>query len=416
MLNNRKAPWRYGLRVPDDRRPPLSAWRFITGFGVVSLFADIVYEGARSVTGPLLATFGASAALIGVVTGLGEAAALGLRLMSGPLADRSRAFWRWTLAGYALSMLSVPLLGATGLLWVACGLVLLERVGKAVRSPAKDTLLSFAAADAGRGRGFAVHEALDQVGALAGPLLVAAVLSVTGTDYRIALGVLVIPAGIVLGTLAWLRMRVPMPQRYEVDSAATADEAGARTPLPPRFRRYALFTAVTLGGFTTFGVVSYHLVTRGGLTTATVAVVYALAMLADAVAALAAGWFYDRAGTRVLIALPVLAALATALVFTPSRPWMLTGALLWGAAVGIQESTMRAVVADLVGPARRATAYGVFAAAGGAAAACGGALSGLLYDISVPLLVAVVAAIQAIALPLLWFAGAFGTVDHPDSR
>lgn len=144
-------------------RPALSAWRFVTVFGVVGLLADVVYEGARSITGPLLASLGATGLVVGVVTGVGEAAALGLRLVSGPLADRSRRFWAWTIAGYTLTVVTVPLLGIAGALWVACALVIAERVGKAVRGPAKDTLLSHAASVTGRGRGFAVHEALEQL-------------------------------------------------------------------------------------------------------------------------------------------------------------------------------------------------------------------------------------------------------------
>src|SRR5215468_9683743 len=178
------------------------------------MLADVVYEGARSITGPLLASFGASAALVGLVTGAGEAAALVLRLGSGPLADRTGRFWAWSIGGYALTVVSVPLLGVAGVLWVACTLVIAERVGKAVRSPAKDTLLSHATSAVGRGRGFAVHEALDQVGALAGPLLVAAVLATTGS-YRPTLLVLAVPGVLVLGLLVWLRARVPNPGEYE---------------------------------------------------------------------------------------------------------------------------------------------------------------------------------------------------------
>ncbi|QLY28592.1 MFS transporter [Nocardia huaxiensis] len=386
-------------------RPPLGAWRFIAAFGVISLCADIVYEGARSVSGPLLAGLGASAALVGVITGLGEAAALGLRLVSGPLTDRTRAFWRWTIAGYALSVLSVPLLGFTGLLWVACALVLAERVGKAVRSPAKDTLLSFAAASAGRGRGFAVHESLDQIGALLGPLTVAAALALSGGDFRLALGVLAAPAAAVLALLLWLRLREPHPERYETHSTTTdPTDSGNPEPFPPAFRQYAVFTAVTLAGFATFGVVSFHLVTRGGYSTSAVAVLYAAAMAVDAVAALISGWVYDRSGARVLAALPLLSALAAVFVFVAGDGWMIAGVLLWGAAVGVQESTMRAVVADLVGPQRRATAYGVYAAAGGVALAAGGALTGLLYDVSIPVLVLTLLAMQAAALGLFaWF-------------
>ncbi|WP_234438425.1 MFS transporter [Streptomyces sp. NRRL S-340] len=388
-------------------------------FGGVSLLMDFVYEGARSVTGPLLARLGASAALVGVVTGAGEAAALGLRLVSGPLAERSRRFWAWTIGGYVLTAVTVPVLGLTGVLWAACTLVIGERVGKAVRSPAKDTLLSHATAATGRGRGFAVHEAMDQVGALVGPLTVAGVLALTGGDYAPALGVLALPGVAALALLFRLRARVPDPVGYETTADAAAPEArdssgaldSSEQPVPagPRARKlprafwaYSVFTAATLAGFATFGVFSYHLTVRHLVSTAMVPVLYAAAMAADAVAALVTGWLYDRFGAQVLVVLPLLSAAAPALALTDTVAVAVAGVLVWGAAVGVQESTLRATVADLVPVGRRASAYGVFAGIMGAAALAGGTLAGVLYDVSVPLLIVVVAGIQAAALVLLW--------------
>ncbi|HEU0192304.1 MAG TPA: MFS transporter [Mycobacterium sp.] len=394
-----------------SRYPTLSAWRFVAVFGVVSLLADFVYEGARSITGPLLASLGATGLVVGVVTGVGEAAALGLRLVSGPLADRTQRFWAWTIAGYALTAVTVPLLGIAGALWSASVLVIAERAGKAVRSPAKDTLLSHATAVTGRGRGFAVHEALDQFGAVIGPLTVAAVLAATDDDYAPALGVLALPGAAALALLFWLRLRVRNPAGYELDdqqddrkdTARGQPSAGGEpnAPLPAAFWLYCGFTAVTMIGFATFGLLSFHMVTRGILPAAAVPVVYAAAMGADALAALASGWCYDRiAGDKgaVLAALPILSALVATLAFTGNVAMVVAGALLWGAAVGIQESTLRAVVADLVAPPRRATAYGVFAAGLGAATAAGGALTGWLYDVSTGALVASVIVIQLLAL------------------
>ncbi|MFD5120008.1 MFS transporter [Streptomyces sp. NPDC058385] len=380
-------------------------WRFVVWFGVVSLLADFVYEGARSVTGPLLASLGASAAVVGAVTGAGEAAALLLRLGSGPLADRSGRFWGWAIAGYALTVASVPMLGLTGVLWAACALVITERVGKAVRSPAKDTLLSHAAAATGLGKGFAVHEALDQVGALLGPLTVAGMLALTGDDYGPTLAVLAVPGVAVLVLLVRLRRRVPDPAAYERAVAPRRERPRPGARLPRDFWVYASFTAATMTGFATFGVLSFHLVARGLVATAAVPLLYAAAMAVDALAALATGWVYDRVGPRVLIVLPVLSAAVPALAFTDSLAPVVLGALVWGAATGVQESTLRAVVADLVAPGRRATAYGVFAAVVGVAAFAGGALTGVLYDASIPLLIIVVAAIQAAAVLLLAVTG-----------
>ncbi|MEU6196672.1 MFS transporter [Streptomyces sp. NPDC047061] len=387
--------------VPARMRP----WRFVVWFGTVSLLADFVYEGARSITGPLLASLGASALVVGVVTGAGEAAALGLRLVSGPLADRTHRFWGLTIAGYALTVISVPLLGAVGVLWAACALVIAERVGKAVRSPAKDTLLSHATAATGRGRGFAVHEAMDQVGALIGPLVVAGMLALTGDDYGPALGVLAVPGVAVLGVLVWLRARVPDPAAYEREAAVFADEPAPGGRLPRAFWTYAAFTAATTAGFATFGVLSYHLVQHHLMTAAWVPVLYAAAMAVDALAALATGWLYDRVGARVLVALPVLAAAVPMLAFADTVTVAVLGSLVWGAAMGIQESTLRATVADLVPPGRRATAYGVFAGVVGAASLVGGALIGALYGVSIPALIAVVVTVQVLALVLLTVGG-----------
>jgi MFS family permease len=396
--------------VPDTQTAPVEAlrlrpWRFVLVFGVVSLLADVVYEGARSVTGPLLASLGASAVVVGVVTGVGEAAALLPRLVSGPLAERTGRFWAWTIAGYALTVAAVPLLGLPGVLGVACTLVVAERVGKAVRSPAKDALLSHATAVTGRGRGFAVHEAMDQLGAVAGPLLVAAVLA-TGAGYGPALGALAVPGVCALTVLVWLRARVPDPAGYEPPTVpaprTVADPAPvSRVRLPRAFWIYAGFTAVTTAGLATFGVLSFHAVTRHLLPAAAVPVVYAAAMGVDALAALATGWAYDRHGPRVLAALPPLAAAVSALAFTNTPALAVAGTLAWGAAMGVQESTVRATVADLVPPARRASAYGIFAGVVGATTAAGGALAGALYDLSIPTLIAVTAAGQAAALALL---------------
>src|SRR6476469_3041090 len=172
-----------GATLADGRS--WAGWRTVLWLGVVSLLVDLVYECARSITGPFLASLGASALTVGLVTGAGEAAALGFRLFSGPLADRSGRYWSWTVVGYALTVVCVPLMafapfgGGAGLV-LAATLVILERTGKAVRSPSKSVLLADAARTVGRGRGFAVHKALDQVGAFAGPLLVAGVVALSG--------------------------------------------------------------------------------------------------------------------------------------------------------------------------------------------------------------------------------------------
>lgn len=388
------------MRLVSAPKQGWSAWRFVAWFGVVSLLGDFVYEGARSVTGPFLHGLGASAALVGLVTGAGEMFALAGRLGSGPLADRTRAYWPIAIAGYALTMVSVPLLGLTSVLGVAAALIIAERAGKALRSPAKDVMLSHATAKLGRGRGFGVHEALDQAGAIIGPLVVAAVLA-QGGGYGLAFGLLALPGAAALGLLLWLRRQVPDPSRFdpETDVRATKTRDWRSVwQFSPAFWWYLAFTAITTAGFTTFGVLGFHLVAKHVVGAPAVPVIYAAVMAAAGVAALATGWWYDRLGRATLAVVPPL-TLATALLAFSDTPWMaVTGAMLWGAVLGMQESTMRAAVADLVPAARRGTAYGVFALGFGAATLVGGVLVGALYDHSLTALLTAELAIQSLAV------------------
>ncbi|SEL51210.1 MFS transporter [Streptacidiphilus jiangxiensis] len=381
----------------------LAPTRFVLAFGVVSMLADFVYEGARSVTGPYLATFGASAALVGFVTGFGEAVALVLRLLTGPLADRTRGHWAQSITGYAITIVAVPLLAVTQALWPAAALVVAERFGKAVRTPARDTMLAQASTEGGRGRAFALHEALDQSGALLGPLLVAAMIAVSG--YRLGFAVLAVPGALALLTLAWLRRAVPRPEAYEKPHpAARADQQSSARPtsaaLPGRFWLYAAFTATSMAGFATFGVLGYHLQTRHVVPVAVIPVVYAAAMGAAALAALASGHLYDRVGLRgLVVALPLSAAVPLLSFSTrPALVWV--GAVVWGAAMGIHESTLRAAVADLVPAHRRGTGYGVFTAVYGLAWLAGSTLIGALYSHSITAVVVFTAITQAVALVL----------------
>lgn len=401
---------------PSRTGPRWSPRRAVVGFGLVSLAADMVYEGARSITGPLLASLGASAVLVGLVTGAGEAMALLLRLVSGTWADRTGRYWTLTIAGYALTAICVPALAispflASGGLVLACFLILAERTGKAIRSPAKSALLAGAATGVGLGRGFAVHKALDQIGAVAGPLVVAAIIAVTGLIWP-ALALLAIPGAAAIGLLIWLRRRT-LAAQPEPPAAADTEASRARPEVDPTARRatfrelpagfwwFAWSSAATTAGLVTFGVISYHLTRDAVVPVPVIPVVYAAAMGASALAALATGWTFDRFRGRVLLALPPLVLAVPVLAFTDSPGWAIGGVLLWGAATGVQDSTVKALVADLVPAARRATAYGMFAAVQGVAAIGGGALAGILYERSIPLLILAVAGTQALALVLL---------------
>ncbi len=391
--------------IATERRP-WTAWQVVIGFGGVSLAVDLVADGAKSIAGPLLGELGATALVVGLVTGTAEALGFVLRLISGPLVDRTRRYWDYSIAGYALTAISVPLLavtpflGAAGLT-VAAGLIVIERIGKAVRSPAKTVLLAFPAQAVGRGRGFGVHKLLDQIGAFSGPLLVAAVIAATGMLWP-AFAVLLIPALLAMALLLWMRRRVPDPSGFESDAGAPKPDA-VRQPvrgIPVTIVLFSTSTALTALGLVGFGVLSFHLTAIELVPLAAVPLLFVLGMFAAAIAALVTGRLYDRVGGAVLFVVPLLAAGVPLLVLGDVIGAALIGIVLWGAAMGIQDSTVKALVADLVAPARRGTAYGVFAVFQGVGTFAGAVLAGAFYPDVVAISVITVPA-QAIALVLL---------------
>lgn len=223
--------------MTDTNRPlQRDALAFVVTLGLLSLFADMVYEGARSILGPFLVTLGASAGAVGFISGVGEFVGYGIRVVAGYAADRTGRYWALTIGGYLLTIVAVPFLGLVGRLDLAFALIIAERLGKAVRSPARDTLLSHASHGVGRGFGFGLHEALDQVGAVISPLLLSAVLAAREEDYRFAFGILVVPGACALLALLWARLKVPDPARFEF--SATTDErllTGTTTPCPSSY-------------------------------------------------------------------------------------------------------------------------------------------------------------------------------------
>lgn len=333
---------RPGRRMPAGQQYPTSRsgsqtgnwrhrlWGPVVGFGLVSLAADMVSDGARPLGGPLLAQLGASALFVGLVTGAAEAASQGLRLVFGPWADRTRKYWTFTMAGYVLTAVCVPLLALTpfaGTAGMALAAVLIigDRVGKAVRSPAKTVLLAAVAGPVGRGRGFAVHKSLDLAGALLGPLLVSAVLVATGS-LPAAFAVLIIPAAAALAILVWLRRRVrdpgadrPVADPSDLPEPPRGKPAGRQpSALSSVFTLFALAGFFWSAGLVAFGVISYHLTADVAVPVSVVPLLYAGAMGAAAVGALASGVLYDRAGAAVLLALPVLIMGVPVLALAPS--------------------------------------------------------------------------------------------------
>ena len=371
---------------------------FIILLGIVSLYGDVTYEGARSVAGPYMATLGASASTVGLVAGIGEFAGYALRLASGYLVDRTKAYWLLTFVGYGL-LLSIPLLAFAGCWQLAAVLIILERIGKAIRSPARDTMLSYAAKGVGRGWGFAVHEALDQIGAVIGPIVFSLVFLFRG-GYREGFTLLWIPALLTLVVLAIARKKVPSPQKLE--APWEVGRQNVRDKLPRVFWLYSVFTLLSVAGFANFQLVSYHLKVQAIVPDAQIPIIYAIAMGVDALAALVIGKTYDRIGLVSLLAVPLLTLPIPFLVFSHSYSLVLIGMVLWGVVMGVQETVMRAAIADLTPIEGRGFAYGMFNTAYGVGWFLGAALMGLLYELSVNYLILFVVVMELISIPVLF--------------
>ena len=381
-------------------RRPLSqlspALRFVLLVGVMSFFADFTYEGSRSVIGQYLATLGAGALAISVVTGLGEFLGYGLRLVSGRAADRSERHWPITIGGYVLQMSVVPLLALAGSWPVAAVLIVLERVGKATRNPPRDAMLSHAAQEMGFGWGFGVHEALDQFGAMFGPLAVALVLSLTRSDYTVAFAALAVPAGITLTLVVVARLLFPRPGDLEAVSAPVSAEG-----LPRVFWVYLAGAALVAAGFADFPLIAYHFERSGVVSANLVPVSYAVAMAVSGTGSLIFGRIFDRAGIGILVPLTVVAAGFAPLVFLGGFWAGLVGVALWGLGMGVHESIIPAAVAPMVSADRRASAFGLFTGAYGIAWFGGSVVIGFLFNVSLGAVVAFCVAAELAALPLI---------------
>jgi len=373
-----------------------SAMMFIILMGIVSLFADMTHEGARSITGPFMALLGANATVVGFVAGFGELVGYVLRLPAGYIADRTGRYWTVTIIGYVINMAAVPLLALAGRWEVAAFLIILERAGKAIRNPARDAMLSHATLEVGRGWGFGLHEAMDQIGAMLGPLIVAGVLYFRGT-YQTSFAILLIPAILTLCVLLVAWRLYPHPRDLERAAPELETKGLSRV-----YWLYLAAMALTAAGYADFPLIGYHFQKASTVSTDWIPVFYAVAMGVDAVAALVFGRWFDRKGLSVLMVSVLISTFFAPLVFFGGFYGSLAGMALWGVGMGAQESIMRAAVAGMVSANRRGTAYGIFNTGYGVLWFVGSALMGIFYDFSIPLLVAFSMATQIVSIALLF--------------
>jgi MFS family permease len=386
------------LKLVSGKGKKKLALQFILLFGLVSALGDITYEGARSIYGPYLGFLGASAAVIGVVSGGGEFLGYFLRLLSGYFIDRTGQYWLITILGYGM-LIAVPLLAISGNWQVAVIFIMLERIGKAIRSPAKDALLSHATKQIGTGLGFGIHEALDQVGAVIGPLIFAAGLAINGS-YNTGFHLMWIPAILTVAVVVVTRLKFPNPAMLEEEEVQRPVEQQPNRRLSKVFWIYAGFTFLSVLGFANFQLISYHLQVKGVVAEAVIPSLYAVAMAVDAIIALVIGKTYDTKGMITLIAIPILTLPIPFLGFSGNYGMVIAAAILWGAVMGIHETIMRAAIADLTPIRIRGVAYGIFNTLYGTAWFIGSTTMGFLYEISISYIFSFVVIIEIIAIVL----------------
>ncbi len=373
-----------------------AALKFVIFLGIVSLFADMTYEGARSISGQYLAILGASGTVVGIVAGFGEFIGYGFRLVSGYISDRSGKYWLLVFVGYAVNLFAVPLLALAGNWPLAASLMILERFGKAIRSPSKDAMLSYATKEIGRGWGFGLHEAMDQIGAILGPLIVSVVLYYQGS-YQQSFALLLIPALCALSVLTAARLLYPRPQDLEIENPDFKCKAFSKT-----YWLYISAICCVGAGYVDFSLIAYHFEKVSIIPKAWVPIFFAISMGAAGLSALICGRLYDKKGISTLIYATAISAFFVPLVFIDGFYWALIGLVLWGVGIGAQESIMRAIVANMVSKNIRGTAYGMMNIWFGGFWFLGSSLMGFLYDTSLVSLIIFSLCIQLAAIPILF--------------
>lgn len=373
------------------------ALKFILLMGLTSLFADMTYEAARSITGPFLATLGASAAVVGFIAGFGEFLGYTLRSVSGYFADKTQRYWAMTIIGYVVNLLAIPALALAGDWPIVCFLIILERLGKAIRTPARDAMFSHAGSQVGVGWAFGLHEALDQCGAMIGPLIVAAVLYYKGS-YQESFAVLSIPALLAFAALLIAFKLYPHPEHLDI----------RLKKLEPRgmtgsFWIYLLGAGLIAAGYADFSLIAYHLEKQSILSIIWIPIFYSFAMGIITISAPLLGYLYDKKGIIILIWVSILSTFFSPLVFLGGFYLAILGVILWSIGIGAHESLMRAIIAHMVSPQKRASAYGVFNAGFGTFWLIGSIIMGVLYDFSLWAIIIFSLVVQLLALPfLIW--------------
>jgi len=376
-----------------------SALHFVLIIGIANFFADFTYEGARGIVGPFLGSLGASAAIVGFVAGLGELMGYGLRSVSGYFADKSHRHWTFAFLGYAINMLAVPALALAGQWPLAAGLVVTERVGRGIRKPTVEAMLSYAGKSIGAGWVFGLNEALDQAGATIGPLLMALVLYLNG-GFRTGFGVLLVPALLCLAILVAARLLHPRPHELEKGTGHTL----ATTNLRRAYWIYLAAGGLIAAGFADFALIGFHFQKANTVPGNLIPVFYAVAMASSALASIPLGRIFDRFGPNISWFAFIISAAAAPFMFLGASISALIGMIFWGIGMSAQGSLFQAMLTGVIPSEKRSTAFGLFDTGYGIAWFLGSVTMGLLYDKSILAVVLFSVILQLAALPILFIA------------
>jgi MFS family permease len=376
-----------------------AALQFVLIIGIANFFADFTYEGARAIVGPFLASLGASAAIVGFVAGLGELLGYGLRSVSGYFADKSHRHWLFAFAGYVVNMLAVPPLALAGQWPMAASLVVAERVGRGIRKPTIEAMLSYAGKSIGAGWVFGLNEALDQAGATIGPLVVALVLYVNG-GFRTGFGILLVPALLCLAILSAARLLHPRPHELEQGAGRTL----ATSNLSRAYWIYLVAGSLIAAGFADFALIGFHFQKANTVSAKLIPIFYSIAMASSALSSIPLGRLFDRFGPNASLFAFVMSAAAAPFVFLGSFSVALVGMILWGIGMSAQGSLLQAMLTHVIPPQKRSTAFGLFDTGYGIAWFLGSAIMGMLYEKSILAVAIFSVVLQVVALPLLFVA------------
>jgi MFS family permease len=374
--------------------------------GVVNLFADVTYEGGASINGQFLGSLGANAAAISIIAGVGEFLGYSLRSVSGYIADKTGKYWPITFVGYAINLLAVPAMALVGSWQAAGALVLAERVGRAIRKPTVEAMLSYSTGKHGRGWVYGVNTAMDETGATLGPLLIALVLFLRA-DFRTGYSLLLISSLLALASLAVARVLFPVPSRLEAGGPPTARAKG----FTRSYWLYMVAGACFAAGLMSFEFVAFHLSSTGTVTEHWVPIFLALATAGAVAASLILGRLYDRAGIAVVIIAVVLTSVFSPLVFFGSFWLALAGLLLWGIGYATQDTLLKVLIASVLPEGRRNLAFGLFYLGYGGGWLAGSVTTGLLYERSRVALVVFAVSVQLASIPFYILASR-GTQDE----